>query len=48
MKHLLKYKKLFKIIGMFPLAIFFSFPADIIPLLIQIISFIIWYKLEKI
>jgi len=45
MKKLVKYEFFFMVMSHLPLAIFFSFPIDLIPLSIQIICFIIFYKI---
>jgi len=45
MKKLVKYEFFFMAMSYLPLAIFFPFPIDLIPLSIQIICFIIFYKI---
>lgn len=45
MKKLEKYEFFFMVMSHLPLAIFLSFPIDLIPLAIQIICCIIFYKI---
>lgn len=47
MKRLYEYEFTFMLLSHLPLALFFPFPIDLIPLAIQVFAFYIWYQINK-